>query len=364
MSTIQKIRDLFFKTETLVAIDIGQNGVRLVELDLSSDKLRLMNLGYTPLGGELFTNNVISKTDKVSEAISSVMEANSVTDKRVVIGMPSPSVFTKRIKMPRMTYDELRQNVNFEASNFIPHNVDQVKLDFHIIGESGKNQLDVLVVAVKNEILDSYTESLSLAGLQPAVIDVDYFALQNMFEANYPEFVEKTVALVNIGARFSSINICKKGSSLFTGDLPIGGKALTDTIAESLGIPFDQAEALKKSKDDQNPQFASVRELIDINIEYVSSELNRQLSFFWSATGESDGLDMVVLSGGGAQLPGLVEELADKTGVECLLANPLKEIAVSDSFDKDYLSEVGPLMSMCVGLAIREAGDKIIPDFV
>ena len=353
-------RNLFKKKEYLLSIDIGSTGIKLIELDCSGEKPKLLNIGISPLTEDIFSNNVIVKAEKVAEQLSALLESNKVGDKRVVTAMPGPSVFTKKIKMQRMDPSELASNVHLEAGNFIPHNVDAVKLDYHILGESGKNQLDILVAAVKDEIIDSFVNTLALAGLQTAVVDVDHFALQNMFEMGYPEEREKTVALINMGARYSSINILRNGESLFTGDIPVGGKLFTDSLVQELGIKADAAEKIKHGQTVSDVDPVHAKEIVDKNVEYVASEFNRQLSFFWNASGAEEGIDKIMLCGGGSLVAGVLEELAEKTGIECVRADPLKGIEVGEGFDEAYLAEISPLMGVSVGMAIRQPGDRMV----
>ena len=355
------LKDLLKKHESLVALDLGATALKLVELDITGEKPRLCNIALMKIGADVFSGNVLSKAEKVSEIISTLLEESQIADKRVITAMPAPSVFTKRIKMQKMDYDELDNNIQFEAGNFIPHSLDAVKLDYHIIGDAGKNQLDILIVAVKNEIIDSFLDCFSLAGLEAAVVDVDYFALQNVFEFNYPEYISKTTALINIGARYSSINICQGGQSLFTGDISVGGKLITDAISEELQVSVEEAEKYKVSQDSRGDHKVEVEDIIDRSIEQVASEFNRQLSFFWSASGSDDGIDHIMLSGGGAKLPGLVDELSEKTGLKCESMDPFRHVMCDTSFDKVYLKDLAPLMSVGLGLAMRQPGDKIFP---
>jgi type IV pilus assembly protein PilM len=278
--------------------------------------------------------------------------------------MPGSSVFTKRVKMARMSLEELADNIQLEAGNFIPHNINAVKLDYHILGEAGKNQMEVLVVAVKEEVVDSFMDTLAFAGLEAAVIDVDYFALQNIFELANPERVDKTVGLINVGARFSSINICSNGASLFTGDVSIGGKLFTEGLIEQLSVSADEAEQMKRSPALAGEMADEVREALEKNIEYVASEFNRQLSFFWSASGAEETIDRILIAGGGARIAGLVEEMSEKTGIVCEYIDPLIGIEVPAGFDKAYIREISPVVGVAAGLALREPGDKLIPEFM
>src|SRR5690606_20755143 len=141
---------------------IGSSSIKLVEIDTAQSPVKLLNVGKKDFPQDVFSNNVLTKGGVASETLSALLEANSVDDKRVITAVPGPSVFTKKIKMQNMPYGELASNIQFEASNFIPHNIDAVKLDFHIIGESGRGQLDILIVAVKSEVVDSILDCLSL----------------------------------------------------------------------------------------------------------------------------------------------------------------------------------------------------------
>jgi len=355
------------RVESLIAVDIGFSAVKLLELDDSQEKPRLLNLAMKELPADAFSGNMINKPDKIAEVIGDLLAANEIVNKRVATAVPSPNVFTKRVKMPAAGGTELRTTVQYEAANFIPHNIEAVKLDYHIVGEAQKNQLDVLVAAAKNEVVDSYLECIGMAGLEIAVVDVDYFALQNMFELCYPEFLEKTVALINIGARYSAINICRQGQALFTGDISLGGKALNDALMQGLGISFAESEKLKislgrKTPAAENLSLDAACEILDKHVEYAASEFNRQLSFFWNACGAEGGIDQIMLCGGGSLLPELPAELSGKSGIECLVLDPLRGLDCRVGFDRLFLAEMAPFMGVAVGLALRHPGDKVMPE--
>jgi type IV pilus assembly protein PilM len=359
-----KLGGLLKRREALVGLDIGVSGVKLAELDTSSAPPRLINIAQSPLPADVFSNNVITKPEVVSEKISTLLEANSISDRRVVLAMPGPSVFTKKIRIPKLAPEHLAANIQLEIRNYIPHRPEAVRVDYHVIGEAGKNQLDVLVVAVKDEVVDTFIECVSLAGVEVAVVDVDYFAMQNCFELGYPELHDSIVALIDVGARFSGINICKGGQSLFTGDIGLGGKNFTDAIAEGLGVSAEQAEEIKRRKlDASSAHQEAAQALLLKKSEQVAAEFNRQLSLFWNASGVEDGIDRIVLAGGAALVPGLLEALQEKTGIECSLLDAFKGVACGKDLDAAYLKEAGSKMAVCVGLGLRQPGDKVIPDY-
>lgn len=349
---------LFGRKESLVAIDVGSSAIKLVELDLSESPPKLLNIGVSPVEEEIFDGNLLVKPEIVSEQIMALLEANSISGKRICISLPGPSVFVKKIQMPMMSDSELQEAIHFEAANYVPHDIDQVHLDFHVLGAVGNDHIDILLVAIKNEILESFVECFSSVGLEVAIADVDYFAVQNIYEISAGQNFDKTIALVNIGARYTAVSICKGGASLFVGDVGLGGSGVTTDLAEALSCSYEEADALKVAHDPNDPRASIINEILDKNTEHFATELNRQISFFWNATGVDDGIDKIILTGGGAQLPGLVEELSTKTGIECVVLNPLQGIECGSVFEADYLKEVSPRMSVALGLALREPGDR------
>lgn len=361
--------DLFKKPEALLAIDVGVSSIKLVELDLNESRPMILNLAIAKQKEEVFSNNVITRPDEIGDQIRSMLDANEVEERKIVTAVPGPAVFTKRIKLPKVAERDLAETVMMEAGNLIPHSIDAVRLDYQVLGQFGKNQLDVLIVAVKNEIIDSFIETFSLAGLETAVVDVDYFALQNIFEVCYPDMAAKTVALINIGARYSSINICRAGQPIFTGDIGVGGKVLTDSLVEGLGISREEVEQLKSSgglaadSSEGAKGLAGIGDIVDRNVEYVATEFNRQLSFFWNAAGADEGIDTIVLTGGGCLVPGLAKELSEKTGIESFIMDPLRGIDAGGNIDQTFLKENAAALSVALGLGIRETGDKPALDF-
>ena len=214
------LRGLFRKKVPFFGLDVGFTSAQCVEFDCSSNQPVLTRCLSVPFSSDVYSGYIIQNAEKAAEALSSVTASLIGLNCKGAVSVPGPSVFTKRIKVPKVSLNDLPSTIQLEAGNFIPHNLSAVKLDFHIYGSVG-DQLDVLVIAVKNEVLDSYVDALRFAGLQAGIVDVDFFALQNIFELNYPEYREKNIALINIGARFSVVNICRKGESLIAGDMSI-----------------------------------------------------------------------------------------------------------------------------------------------
>jgi type IV pilus assembly protein PilM len=196
------------------------------------------------------------------------------------------------------------------------------------------------------------------AGLEPMVLDVDYFAIENMLELNYGEAQDKTVAVVNVGSRFTSVNIVQNGESLFTGDVGVGGRLYTDALCETLELKPKDAEQAKMGFVPEGVDANLVQETLDRTTEHVASELHRQIGFFWNAAATDRAIEHIYICGGGSQVAGLVDELSSKTGTKCEAANAFRNIECPESFDSEYLTEIAPSMAISVGLARRRMGDK------
>ena len=227
---------LFSKNDTqpFVSVDIGTSAIKVMSIDMNGERPKLLSVGSVPTPAGCVSNNMVTKPDVIGSCIRSALEANEIEGVRATIAIPGPSAFTKKITIAHAPLKDLDSNISFEASNYIPHNVNAVHLDYQVVATQGSSTMDVLLVAVKNEIIESYVEAVESAGLEAAIADVDYFALENMFELCYPEEKEKTLAIVNIGARYSSVSILSNGESLFSGDVGVGGRLYTDALCETL----------------------------------------------------------------------------------------------------------------------------------
>lgn len=347
--------------ERLLAVDVGAHSVKLMELDVAGERPQLLSVAERTFASEVFSGNALSGRATVASTLQDVLTDLGQSTSMVATAVPGPSVFTKRTKLPRQPLKELHSTIQFEAGNVIPHNIDAVHLDYHILGLTGKDQVEVLVVAVKNEVIDGFVDTLADAGLTPAVVDVDVFALQNAYELLFPEDVEKTVALVNVGHRYSGVNICRNGMPLFTGDISSGGRAFTEGLAAALGIGLQEAEELK-CKGVRGAANEEIAQAFGQQLDALAAEINRQLSFFWSASGAEGGIDKICLSGGGARVDGLPEVLQEKTGIECVRFDPFERCELGEEVDAQDVRTLGPSMAVAFGLAVRQVGDREVPE--
>jgi type IV pilus assembly protein PilM len=344
-----------------VAFDIGSSSIKMVEAAVDKSGYRILNLGILPLPENAIQNNMVVDAGPVVDVIRRLIQENGVKSKQVISAVPGRAVMMKKIQMPKQEAAELEANIEFEAQNIIPDSLQNVNLDYQVVHEAEDgNKMDVLLVAVKKEIINSYTDAIEEAGLAPAVMDVDYFALENMFETNYRAEAEKgVVALIHVGAQYTSITLLQDGAAIFTGDLSLGGAYFTDNVARQLGLATEAAEAFKTTGVLEGRRELDFEATLRSTSEELADEIRRTVSLYGAAPSEdTDGLKAIYLSGGGAKLAGLRAMLEERMGVPARLSEPFRAFHVHRSIDRNYLLETAPYFAVGAGLSIRRPSDR------
>jgi type IV pilus assembly protein PilM len=343
-----------------VGLDIGASSVKAVQLRRSRKGAELVRLGVVPLHPETIVDGVIMDSGTVIAAIQQIFTENQIKTKDVVVAVSGHSVIVKKIKVAKMKPQELEEAIPWEAEQYVPYAIEDVSLDYQVLEsqERDGSQLDVLLVAVKKDIINDYLSIISTAGLNAIVVDVDAFALQNAFELAYELDKDQVIGLVNLGAAVMNINILQNGMSEFTRDSALGGNRYTESIQKMLGLSYEQAESLKLGGEVEGRSFADAQPAVDMVNAEVAGEIRRSFDFFRSSS-HSDTIHRVILSGGSARLPGLVEYLGENLEMPFEVANPLRKIeSDAKKFDPEYLELIAPQLAVSVGLALRQAGDK------
>jgi type IV pilus assembly protein PilM len=348
----------FGKEEGFVGIDIGSSSIKMVEARAEKSGYCLVNVGILPLPRTAVQNNVVVEKDVVVTTIQNLIQTNGVKATRVVSAVPGRAVIIKKVQLPAQSEEELEANIEFEANNVIPESPENINLDYQVLGytEDG-SKMDILLVAVKKEIINSYAQVIEEAGLTPVIMDVDYFAMENMYETNYESKADEVVGLIHIGARYTSINVLRNGISTFTGDLHVGGETFTEGLAKALRVSYDQAEAFKITGLLEGKKGAALEPLLKPSCESLAEELKRTLSLY-GGIGAEEGIHGIYLSGGSAKVPGLCPLLEQRVGVPVHLSEPFRGFTVDKTIDKDYLAESGLVLAVGAGLSIRRLGDK------
>jgi type IV pilus assembly protein PilM len=341
-----------------LSLDIGSSSVKMLEVRGGSDALKIVNAGIAQLPANAIQGNVIQDTDSVTRAIRTLTAAQKVKASEVIAAIPGPAVIIKRATFPVQSPNELEETILFEAGNFIPESLENVNLDYQILGSTpDSNEVDVLLVAVRKDVINSYVTAISDAGLNPVVVDVDYFALENMFELNYAPGPDEVVALINIGARYSSINIMKGGRSAFTGDVPVGGRQFTEVLSQEMRVSYEEAEDLKLFGGEEEDKRKEVKGIVTSAADQLLDEVQRALSFFWTGATD-DQINAVYLSGGSAHLAGLAEAMNERLQIPVSFSDPFRALSLSRQVDEEFIREHASALAVSVGLATRRPGDK------
>lgn len=350
---------MLFGIKDIIGLDIGSKHIKVVQLKESKGSHSLERLGIATLQPELIVDGSILDSTRVVEAIKELISNTGIKAKDVTLSVSGhSSVIIKRVSLPQMTEAELDEQIRFEAEQYIPFDIEDVSLDFQILGPAEEqNMMDVIIVAVKKDKISEYVTVVKDAGLNPVVVDVDAFALENMFELNYEIKEGENIALVNIGASMININILKGGISVFTRDSSLGGNLLTEALQREFTISYANAEKLKQEETIEGVSPEDVKAVLNSAFEDIITEISRSFDYFRDTT-NYENIDQIILSGGVALTKDFAQILSERTGVPVTIAEPFKNIIVPDSFDQEYLTKISPLVSIAVGLAMRRIGDK------
>lgn len=354
---------LFGKSRNLVGLDIGESAVKVVELkDLGKGRgFQLSKLGWEPLAPEAIVDGQIMDATIVVDAIQRLFQRLKIRNVQVATALAGHSVIVKRINLPVMTPAELAESIHWEAEQYIPFDIQDVNLDYQILegaSLSGEGNMDVLLAAAKKDKINDYTTVITQAGLQPIIVDLAAFALQNAFEANYEFESHQVIALVDIGAAVSSISVLTGGTSVFWRDMSVGGKQYTDAIQKELNLSAEQAERLKRGEEIDGIPYERVLPILSAVNQELGAEIQKTLDFFRQISPSDEGLDRLYLTGGSAQVLHLKEALGERLNTQVELFNPFRKIpAAGRDISAELINEMAPTASVAVGLALRRVGD-------
>ncbi|MEW6214950.1 MAG: type IV pilus assembly protein PilM, partial [Nitrospirota bacterium] len=296
---------------------------------------------------------------RLTDSLKELLRKTKIKTKDAVIGIAGhSSVIIKRISLPEMSEEELSESIKFEAEQYVPFDIEDVNLDFQILGPKEEaGQMDVILVAVKKDILNEYVSVVREADINPVIVDVNSFALENIYEINYEIEPDKNVAIVNIGASTINMNILKEGVSVFTRDSAVGSNIHTEALQREFNLTYENAERLKRGEPLENVSLEDAFSVIELVSEEIIGEVNRSFEYFRSTTLQED-INEVILSGGCALIKDFSKLLAERVGIETKVIEPFKNIKIPKRFDATYIEEMAPIAAVATGLALRRPGDR------
>lgn len=344
---------LFGRKRTTVGLDIGSGLIKLVAISHGSGEPVLTKVALTTVVDDAIVEGEVMDTGIVADAIRGLMQSAGIKTKQVVIAVGGRDVIIKKIAMERVKESEARQLIRWEAEQHVPFDMENVELDFQILDPEGEGlQMNVLLVAAKRELVENKMALLAQAGLQPSIIDVDAFALHNAFQLNHPDAMHGVVGLVNLGHETTNINIMEDGVPVLTRDLPLGTRRFREDLQRERGLSAEEADKLL-----QGFERSEVLEpFLETRGEELAVGIERAAAFLQSASRSAGGVARLYTTGGGSRIPGLNRVLADRLRLPVQQANPIERLQVAE----DVLStlnpdEVGPLLMLPIGLALRSA---------
>lgn len=350
-----------------LGLDIGSTAIKLVQLKEVVQRgvvgYQLQSFGIKPLPPEAIIDGALMNSMAIVQAIQELIAELRVKNRNVTISIPGHSVIIKKISLPLMSQEELDETIQFEAGQYINIDTKDVFLDtFPLPAEDDQmGQMDALLVAAKKDMVNDYAAVVAEAGLIPANVDVDTFAIQNCFEANYEVSSGETVVLLNIGASIININILTNGVPAFTRDITAGGNNFTEEIQKQLNVSYEEAEALKSGGADADsdalvPQ--EVESILEATAAQIAGEVQRSIDFYTS-TAVDDHIGRILISGGSAKVPAFFKAIEQRAGLSVEILNPFRCIEIDNRrFDPAYIMELAPVAAVAVGLGLRKLNDK------
>lgn len=348
------------KQERIVALDIGASGLKMAEfVPMKSGGIELVNFGVSSLGMD--PQSDADKATYIVTTIREIMQDRGIKPGPVLLSVSGQSVFLRFVKLPPVDKDKVYQIILYEAQQNVPFPIEEVVWDYQLIGgQSG--EIDVMLAAIKAEIIEQVTDSVESAGMTPDLVDVAPMALYNAVRYNYPELPECTL-VIDVGARSTDLIFLEEGR-VFSRSVPVAGNAITQQIMHEFGLSFGDAEELKKAhafvafggayEGPKSEVVDKVSKSVRSVMTRLHAEINRSVNFYRSQQGGRQPA-VVLLTGGTSVIPYTDTFLKDKMHVDVDYLNPFLNVAVSDQIEADEIARVANLMGQVVGLALRRA---------
>ena len=346
---------MFGKSRGTVAIDLGSGQVKMLTLEHGSGTPRIGALGIERLQHDAIVGGEIMDYRVVVDAVRALRERLDIKGRAAATAVSGRDVIVKRIKMDRMRDAEARKVIRWEAEQHVPFDMDSVSLDFEVLDpESDGLQMDVLLVAAKMDLVETRMRLLEEAGFDTAVIDVDSFAVQTAFERSYEHAAYGSFCLVNIGREISNLSVVEQTSPVLTRDLAIGTRRFAEALVKELGISLDEAETRLRQPGEMD---AASRDALKEPIESLVAPVERARSILMSGETTQGRLDEIVLSGGGARLPGLGEAIERRMGTKVTVLDPLRAVAATAEIERSLAEHGGSsVLAVAIGLGLRGKG--------
>lgn len=353
-----ELPSLFTATsKNLVGLDIGSYSVKLVELARAGSGYRLESYAIEPLPANAVTDHDIREPELVAKVITHALKRGRIKSDQVVLAIPASAAITKVIEISGdLEDDEIEQQIRYEADQYVPYPIEEVALDFQLLGPSPHNpdQNEVLLAACRSENIESRVSAVELAGLVPAIVDVETYALENVYRIlAQPEphgSNPATVLLLNIGAADTLANVLHDGETVYTRNMSFGSQQLTEDIMRHFSMSAEQAEQARL-----NGKLPAVyrNDILPAFLDDLAQQISRTLQLYFSTPSAQSSVDTIMVGGGGGTLPGLAETVRQQLQIPTLIANPFANMRSARAGKKEALAAAAPCLLLATGLALR-----------
>ncbi len=344
------------KKPPVVGLDISSSAVKLLELSRNGNRYRVESYAVEPLPPNSVVEKNITDVEAVGEAVRRAMKRAGAHTRNAAVAVAGSSVITKVIPMPNnLSDDELHSQIEMEADQYVPYPLEEVSLDFEVLGPSDNNPdtVDVLLAACRTETVDMRTAAVENGGLDIKVVDVEAYAAENAFQLlqdQVPDHgADKTVAVIDVGSTMTTLNVVHDSKLIYTRDQVFGGKQLTEEIMRRYGLSYEEAGMAKRQgglPENYEP------EVLEPFKEAMCQQVSRSLQFFFGSS-QYNSVEQIILAGGSASVPGITDLLQERLGVETLVANPFASMSLSSRVKPQSLSNDAPALLIACGLALR-----------
>ena len=351
-----------FEGKHLVGVDIGTSAVKVLQVKASGKGVHLVKYGVEPLPPQSIVDGNVMNSGAVVDALRKIFRDLRISQKEVALSISGNSVIIKKLNLPLMKQDELEDQIQWEAEQHIPFDISEVEIDYNVLWQNqDAGQMDVLLVAAKKDEIQDIVEVVKEARLRPMVVDIDAFAIQNVYELNYGYNEGETVALLNVGAEVTTVNIINGPISQFTRDITNGGAAVTEEIQKQLQVSFDEAEAYKAGGGIHSHEVVpqEVDGIISGVVDALAGEIQRSLDFYMATTNRGE-VDKIYLTGGTAKIPYLRTSIERRSRVAVELLDPFRRVLFDErQFNPQVLKSQAPQATICLGLALRKQKERV-----
>ncbi len=351
---------IFGKKDHLVGLDIGSSFIKVAELKITGKGIILHKFGIARIKPGAIVEGRIIDMEGLAKDIKALFKSQKIREKNVAISTGGHSVVIKTINTSTRPGKELHNTIYSEAEQYIPYDIDDVNIDYQVLGESefSSDQMNVLVVAVKKDLVAEYIDLIHLSGLYPKIIDVDTFALQNIYERLPSENLETITLLIDVGASKTSLNILKANTSLMMRDNVSGTNQIIEEVASQFDLTMDEAEQIVNEGANDIVSKKSVQE---ISLQIAQSwcyEIFEAVNTYQTSANDEK-VEKIILSGGGVFVKGFKECLLSEFEDDISIMNPFEALIVDKKkFSDSFIAETAPLAPIAIGLALRRVDDK------